>query len=258
METNTTFSSSKNSNQIALVTGAAHRLGLVFAKSLANLGYGIVLHYNNSPELIVRKAVEELNHYGVQVFPVRANLRIENEINSLFSFIDSISDHQKNGKMQLKVLVNSAGVMRDDKSENLSWDEYNKISELNLRAPFFCSKLAYDRMDQGGIIINISDIAAQKHWTKYSAYSISKAGLDAQTKILAKIFAPRVRVNGIAPGLFLSSDLITKDEWNRLLNKVPLKITGQSNHLTDTLEFLIKNEYITGQTITVDGGYSLI
>ena len=113
-------------------------------------------------------------------------------------------------------------------------------------------------MTDGGLIINVTDVGAQKSWSRYPSYSVSKAGLEALTKILARSFAPSVRVNAIAPGLVLQSDLVPAEEWNRLVGRLPLKRSARVEEITLALEFLLKNEYITGQTLVIDGGYSLL
>jgi NAD(P)-dependent dehydrogenase (short-subunit alcohol dehydrogenase family) len=130
--------------------------------------------------------------------------------------------------------------------------------DLNLRAPFLCAQEAVKRMTHGGLIINVSDVGAQKTWSRYPSYSVSKAGLESLTKTLARSFAPLVRVNAIAPGLVLKSDLVSNDEWNRLVERIPLKRSATVEEVASALEFLLMNEYITGQTIVVDGGYSLL
>ena len=86
----------------------------------------------------------------------------------------------------------------------------------------------------------------------------SKAALEALTRILARALAPQIRVNAIAPGFVLQSDIVSDEEWQRLINRIPLKRPAQTAEIASALEFLLKNEYITGQTIVVDGGYSLV
>ena len=113
-------------------------------------------------------------------------------------------------------------------------------------------------MTEGGLIVNITDVGAQKTWSRYPSYSISKAGLEALTKILARALAPSIRVNAIAPGLVLQSDLVSSEEWNRLIERIPLKRAATMEEIASGLEFLLKNEYVTGQTLVIDGGYSLL
>jgi pteridine reductase len=238
----------------ALVTGAAQRLGKVFALRLAQLGFGIFLHYHNSSDK-VESVVEEIRGIGVPVFPIQADLRNETEIRDLFSRIDNILGKPED---RLKVLVNSAAVMTRGNAMTISMSEFDATISLNLRAPFFCAQFAYQRMSSRSLIVNISDVAAQKAWTGYPAYTVSKAGLDSLTKVLAHSFAPKVRVNAIAPGLAIPPDDYPPAEWERLVRRLPSQRAASPDELGNALEFLIKNEYITGQTIVVDGGYALI
>ena len=255
---------SKNSEDIrksmlplALVTGSAHRLGKTFAICLARQGFGIILHYNNSKEK-VSSVSDEIQSFGVPVFPIQADLRDEAQIQSLFTYIDALLEKPDSRNLELRILVNSAAIMTRIDAKNISVKEFNKTIDLNLRAPFFCAQNAYKRMTPGGLIVNISDIAAQKAWSGYPIYTISKAGMDSMTKVLARSFAPKVRVNSITLGLALASDNISPEEWSKLIGRLPIQREASSVDLCITLEFLLKNEYITGQTIVLDGGYSLL
>ena len=113
-------------------------------------------------------------------------------------------------------------------------------------------------MTGSGLIVNISDVGAQKAWSRYPSYTVSKAALESLTRILARALAPLIRVNAIAPGFVLQSDIVPDEEWKRLINRIPLKRPARPEELASALVFLLENEYITGQTIVVDGGYSLV
>jgi NAD(P)-dependent dehydrogenase (short-subunit alcohol dehydrogenase family) len=113
-------------------------------------------------------------------------------------------------------------------------------------------------MTEGGLIVNISDAGAGKAWTGYPAYAVSKSGLETLTRLMAKTYAPTIRVNAISPGLVLPSANIPRDEWEKLVSRLPLKHPAAPEDISLALDFLIKNESITGQTIVVDCGYSLI
>ena len=242
---------------LALITGAAHRLGKSFAICLARLGFGIALHYHNSGEN-VPDVVDEIHTIGVPVFPIQADLRSHFAIQELFNSIDSLISDPNLSLDPLRVVVNSASMMMKSDVQTMSIEDFDGVMALNIRAPFLCAQLAFPRMSVGGLIVNISDIAAEKSWKDYGAYTISKAGLDSLTKILARAFAPKVRVNGIAPGLVLAGSGMTPEDWNRLVSRLPLKREASMTELCNALEFFIKNEYITGQIIKVDGGYSLL
>lgn len=237
-------------SSLALVTGSAHRLGKAFAISLAKMGYSIALHYRGSATE-ANQTAKEIRALGVDCLPIRADLTKPEKIEFLFSMLNQFN-------APLKVLVNSAAIMPVGKPQDVELKDWDATLDLNLRAPFLLAQHASKRMPAGSLIVNISDIGAAKTWSRYSAYVISKAGIESLTKILAKSLAPNIRVNAIAPGLVLPSNVVNEETWNKLIDKLPLKRPAKLNELTYSLEFLIKNEYITGHTLVVDGGYSLI
>jgi pteridine reductase len=158
----------------------------------------------------------------------------------------------------LDVLVNSAAFMPSGNVSLLTIENWDKSLDLNLRAPFLLAQECARKMTSGGLIVNITDVGAQKAWSRYPSYTISKAALESLTKVLARALAPQIRVNAIAPGFVLQSDIVTDEDWQRLIHRIPLQRPARTEELASALEFLLKNEYITGQTIVVDGGYSLL
>jgi NAD(P)-dependent dehydrogenase (short-subunit alcohol dehydrogenase family) len=135
--------------------------------------------------------------------------------------------------------------------------EWDATLNLNLRAPWLCAREAARIMPPGSCIINISDAGTSKVWTGYPAYAVSKAGLETLTRLLAKMLAPGIRVNAVAPGLILPAPDVPPEQWQRLVQKLPLKREGRVENLVQAVAFLLDNEYITGQIIAVDGGYQL-
>lgn len=231
---------------LALVTGAAHRLGRVFALTLARHGFDIVLHYHQAEEAAIQTKAE-IESIGNRVSLAQADLTNPSEINSLISGLPS-----------LQILVNSAAYLPSGNVDLLSLENWDQSLDLNLRAPFLLAQEASQKMTNGSLIVNITDVGAQKTWSRYPSYTVSKAALESLTKILARAYAPRIRVNAIAPGFVLQSDIVPAEEWERLIKRVPLKRPARPEEIASALEFLWKNEYITGQTIVVDGGYSLV
>jgi pteridine reductase len=231
---------------LALVTGAAHRLGKVFALTLAQHGFDILLHYHQSLDA-ARQTQEEIESVGMRVILTQADLTEPAQIESLVSNLNA-----------LDILVNSAAFMPSGKVDSLSIENWDTSLDLNLRAPFLLAQECAKKMTDGGLIVNITDVGAQKAWSRYPSYTVSKAALESLTKILARALAPKIRVNAIAPGFVLQSDIVSDEEWQRLVNRIPLKRPARTEEIASALEFLLKNEYITGQTIVVDGGYSLI
>lgn len=113
-------------------------------------------------------------------------------------------------------------------------------------------------MRSGGVIINITDAGAGRTWTGFPAYTVSKAGLETLTRVLARALAPAIRVNAIAPGLILPAEEMDESEWLRLIKQLPLQAQGSTSAIVQAVKFLVENEYITGQILAVDGGYQLL
>ena len=231
---------------LALVTGAAHRLGKSFALTLARLGYDIALHYHTA-EGAAHQTRAEIESLSRRVTLIQADLTDPAQIHSMVSSLGV-----------LHILVNSAAFMPGGNVDELSLENWNASLDLNLRAPFLLARECAEKMTSGGLIVNITDVGAQKAWSRYPSYTVSKAALESLTRILARALAPKIRVNAIAPGLVLQSDVVSAEEWERLIGRIPLKRPARTEEIASALEFLIQNEYITGQTIVVDGGYSLI
>jgi pteridine reductase len=231
---------------LALVTGAAHRLGKVFALTLAQQGFDIILHYHQSNEA-ARQTQAQIESTGRRVTLAPADLSDPVQIQTLVARLDL-----------LDVLINSAAFMPGGAVDALTLENWDTSLDLNLRAPFLLSQECARKMSKGGLIVNITDVGAQKAWSRYPSYTVSKAALESLTKVLARALAPNIRVNAIAPGFVLQSDIVSEEEWQRLIQRIPLKRAARPEELASALEFLLKNEYITGQTIVVDGGYSLV
>ncbi|MFC2063667.1 SDR family NAD(P)-dependent oxidoreductase [Chloroflexota bacterium] len=236
-------------SKLAVVTGAGHRLGEEIARTVADLGYTLILHYFTSEKKAFNLS-NKLTNAGAVVHMFRADLTKKDEIAGLWKFIDGLEG-------ELKLLVNSASIMSTTKIGKLTPEEFDHVISINLKAPFLCSQEASKRMNSGSLIVNISDIASNLNWTGFPLHSVSKAALDSLTKIFAKDLAPDIRVNGIAPGLVIPPEFMDSSDWDKLVDKVPLKRNAVVEEITQTIRFLIENEYITGQTIIIDGGRSL-
>jgi NAD(P)-dependent dehydrogenase (short-subunit alcohol dehydrogenase family) len=139
----------------------------------------------------------------------------------------------------------------------VSADDWDATLNLNLRAPFLLAQRAAERMQEGSLIVNVTDAGIGKTWSGFPDYLVSKSGLETLTRLQAKTYAPNIRVNAIAPGLTLPSSDISVEDWEKLVSRLPLKHPTSMDELSSTFEFLLTNQSITGQTIYVDGGYSL-
>lgn len=231
---------------LALVTGAAHRLGKVFALTLARHGFDIVLHYHQASDAALQTKAE-LEAVGSRVTLAQADLTDPAQIQALVSSLQPVG-----------ILVNSAAFMPSGNVDRLTLEDWDTSLDLNLRAPFLLAQECAKKMTASGLIVNITDIGAQKAWSRYPSYTVSKAALESLTRILARAYAPEIRVNAIAPGFVVQSEIVPAEEWERLIKRVPLKRPARPEEIASALEFLLQNEYITGQTIVIDGGYSLV
>jgi len=238
-----------NSNKFALVTGGARRVGKAIALHLANMGFDVGIHYGHS-EGEAAQTRSEIEAEGRTAELYCADLVDPDAISRMFT---EIAKKHKT----IDVLVNSAAVMPRSDLQVIGWQEWDRILNVNLRAPWLVSVQAAGLMKNGGVILNISDAGAGLHWTGYGAYAISKQGLNELTCLLAKELAPKIRVCGIAPGLLLKPEDMPGAEWERLAAKVPMQGAGDLASLLATVDLLIENGYITGETITLNGGASL-
>ncbi len=234
---------------LALVTGAARRVGKALALHLAGRGFAVVLHYHTSADEVeqVRRAIAAI---GVPVYPLRADLRDPREIHALFSSLRALPH-------RLTLLVNSAAVMTRSDLMEIDTHQWDDIMNINARAVWLCSREAAELMPAGGLILNMSDVGARKTWTSYGAYVLSKGVVESLTGLMARQLAPRVRVCGIAPGLLMMGSFTSQDEWTALVEKVPLRRQSSLDELLKVVDFLLENEYVTGEIINLAGGYQL-
>jgi len=235
--------------RVALVTGAAKRIGRAVAVRLAADGADVVIHYNRSKSE-ADEAVTEIASLGRECFAVQADLCSLTQIKRLFQ-----QTVEQFGR--LDILVNSAAnfipAHLDDTSEKM-WDT---ALDTNLKAPFFCAQAAAPLLKQSrGVIINFADIGGILPWPGYIPHCTSKAGVIMLTKCLAKALAPEVRVNAIAPGtITMSGD---PSEWEAdFIRRAPLHRTGTLEDVADAVSYLIRAKFITGQVLVLDGGRTL-
>ncbi|HWQ05386.1 MAG TPA: SDR family oxidoreductase [Longilinea sp.] len=236
---------------LAVITGAAVRLGRSIALALANQGYPIGLHYHGSEQAAL-ETQKEIKSFGRDAYLLPADLTDPAQIESMFGQIRLLP-------FRLGVLVNSAAIMLPGNLSTMTVADWDNTLALNLRAPWLCAREAAACMGSpGGVIINITDVGAQKTWTGYPAYTVSKSALETLTRLLARQLAPGVRVNAVAPGLILPAENLSADEWHRLVQRLPLQTAGTPEAVVQAVIALIQNDYITGETLLVDGGYALL
>ena len=238
--------------KIALITGGAHRVGREIAITLAQAGCHLAIHYHNSDKA-AKDTASAAKAIGVNAAIFRADLRKADQIEVLFQLIDSQYG-------PLDILVNSAAIMNKVAFQKAEEDDWHDTIDLNLKAPFFCIQKAAERMliNGAGAIVNISDIAGLRPWRDYPIHSVSKAGLEMLTKVAARAYAPEIRVNAVAPGPVLKPDEMSNARWQELGAALPLQHCGNAEDVARAVIFLLENDFITGETLVVDGGNQLI
>ncbi len=236
-----------------LITGAAKRIGAECTRFLHQQGHNIILHYRHS-KMSAQKLAQELNQQRANsVIIFQANLLIETELCQLASFANA---HWEG----VDVLINNASDFYPQAVAEVTRTDWQQIMDCNVTAPFFLSQaLATTLSRRQGCIVNIIDVHAERGLKNYPVYSLSKASLAAMTKILAKEFAPDIRVNGVSPGAILWPETKpTETEQTDIMEKIALKSLGNPTDIAKTVSFLIDSApYITGQIISVDGGRNL-
>ena len=233
-----------------LITGAARRIGATIAETLHHEGMNIVLHYRSSAtqaEQLSNKLNQRREH---SVVTVQADLL---DINALQS---AIAQAQASWG-RLDVLINNASSFYPTAVGEITLDDWDNLMGTNLKAPLFLSQAAAPHLQaQSGCIVNIVDIHAERPLKGYPVYCLAKAGLVMLTKSMARELAPKVRVNGIAPGAILWPEIEAYEpNHQEIIDKTALKRQGHPQDIARTALFLIRDApYITGQIIAVEGG----
>lgn len=241
-----------NSNT-ALITGAARRIGAEIARSLHGAGYNIALHHLRS-QGEAQALADELNRARADSARlVQADLRRSEQLAPLV-------ERSAGFWGGLDVLVNNASRFYPTPLGEVTETQWDELLEGNLKAPFFlCQAAAPHLRTRGGCIVNIVDIHAERGLEGYPVYSITKAGLAAMTRFLARELGPDIRVNGVAPGAILWPEQpMDEARQAEILSRVPLRRIGDPGDIARAVLFFVRDApYVTGQILAVDGGRSL-
>lgn len=236
---------------VALVTGSSQRLGAHIVSTLHARGMRVVVHYRRSDEQ-ARALCDALEGMRAgSVMRIAADLTAPGAPQEI---IDAI--HSQWGRLDL--LVNNAALFHPTPLDNSTVAEWDEMTGVNLRAPYFLSQAALPLLQtRGGSIVNIVDIYAERPRPRYAVYCATKAGLIGLTRALARELAPVIRVNAIAPGAILWSSGSTPSDQQSILAKTPLARLGSLEDISRAVCYLIDSPYVTGQVMNVDGGRSI-
>ena len=233
-----------------IITGGATRIGAAIAKKLSGRNKEILIHYNKS-KFKAENLKKELKKNGTTVYLAKGDLSKESDINKIV----------KLAKSKLKYfdcLINNASLFENDKLENFTTDSWGKHLRTNLRTPALLSKeFAKNIKGKNNNIINIIDQRIFKLTPFFFSYTISKTGLYTLTKTSAMSLAPKVRVNGIAPGPTIKNKRQSEKHFKKQFMATPLKRQVNVSEICNAVEFFINNKSITGQVLAIDSGQNL-
>ncbi len=238
-------------HKVCFMTGGSGRLGKQIASAMAREGYDIFFTWHSS-HAEARNTLETIQAISPSSAMVSCDISNVDEIKKAFAEFQARFN-------RLDLLITSASNFFGTPLPDVTEHEWDQLVDTNMKGTFFTMQEGAAIMrnqDFVSRIITITDIAAELTWKNFAPYTASKAAVQHLTKVFAKVFAPSILVNSIAPGTFTINP-----EWNNgqelddeLTNKIPLKRMGDPEDIIRTIRFLSENDYVTGQVINVDGG----
>lgn len=235
--------------QVALVTGAAKRIGRSIALRLAAEGADVVVNYNHSRS-DAESTVKNIGTLGRRAAAIQADVSKREDVKKMFAAAE--------GEFRrIDILVNNAGMFFPARFEELTDEQWDGILNTNLKSQFLCSQEAAPIMKrQGrGRIINISSLGGLLAWPSYTHYCVSKAGVIMLTRCLARVLGPEVLVNSVAPGTIQFPGEEPDQDY---IERVPLHRTGTGDDIADAVIYFASSDFVTGQILAVDGGRTLV
>jgi len=240
-------------NKVALITGGTRGIGRAIALKLSEEGYNIAISYINNNKK-AQEVVDEIEKNNVKALAIKADVSKEEEVNNMMKVINKELGN-------IDVLVNNAGITRDNLLIRMKTEDWDQVIDTNLRGVFLCTKAVARGMmkKRYGKIVNIASIVGISGNAGQGNYSASKAGVIGFTRSMAKELGSRgINVNAVAPG-FIETDMTQVLEDNikdEMLKSIPLNRAGKPEDVANLVVFLCseKADYITGQVIHVDGG----
>ncbi|MEE0127779.1 MAG: elongation factor P 5-aminopentanone reductase [Clostridia bacterium] len=240
-------------NKVILITGASRGIGNNIAKNLAKENI-VIANYNNS-EAEAKKLKKELEEKNINIDIIKADVCNRNQVKEMIKQTIDKYGH-------IDVLINNAGISQYKLFTDITDSDWAEIMNTNLNSNFIVTQEVVKNMihNKEGLIVNISSIWGITGAAMEVAYSTSKAGIIGLTKSLAKELGPsNIRVNAIAPGIINTSmnSKFSEEEINNIQEEIPLEKIGEPEEITKCIEWLIKDNYTTGQVISINGGWNI-
>lgn len=238
--------------QTALVTGGAIRIGRALVERLLERGLSVAVHFGHSTE----SAEELLRASASEQTRVRL---VQGDLSAGASSAERVFSAAQEALGTIDVLINNAAIFHPDSLESLSAEQFHRHMAINLEAPLFLAQAFAKALpsERRGHIINLADWRAMRPVPGHLAYTISKAGLVAATKMLAAELAPRIQVNAIAPGAILPPAGADADYEQQLVRRNPLQRVGGARAIVHAAEYLLDSDFVTGEVLMVTGGEEL-
>jgi NAD(P)-dependent dehydrogenase (short-subunit alcohol dehydrogenase family) len=237
-------------DRVALVTGSAHRVGKSLALALAREGADLAIHYHGSREE-AESTAREVERVGRRAAVFQADLGDA-------SAAEALPGRVAETLGRLDVLVNSASLFESAALLDVSANDWDRVMAVNLRAPFLLTRAAAPYLaPDGGVVVNIADLAGVQAWPAFPHHGVSKAGLIHLTRVAARSLGPDVRVNCVVPGTVLPPEDYTEEQVAASIERTVLKRVGSPADVVEAMLFLIRSDFATGSIVVVDGGRML-
>ncbi len=241
----------KLAGRVALVTGAAKRIGRSIALELASRGADVVVNFRGS-RAEAEQVVKEIEKVGRRARAIQANVSVRAEVKQLIAETEATFG-------RLDILVNNAGMFQNVPFEQITDAQWNGILATNLTSQFLCAQTAAPllRKSGRGRIVNLASLGGLLAWPGHTHYCVSKSGVIMLTRCMARALAPEITVNAVAPGTITFEGDAAELEAD-FIRRAPLKRTGKGSDIAEAVAFLVESDFITGQVLVVDGGRSLV
>lgn len=234
----------------ALVTGGAHRVGRAIVLGLAEAGCDIALHYHSSPDAAEQTAAD-VEALGRRVLLAGGDLSANGVAADVVAAASELGP--------VRVLVNSAGVFPKDHLRDVTLEGWDRTIAVNLRSPVFLTQAFAEALPDGvdGAVVNVTDWRTERPYPDHFSYTIAKGGLDTFTSAAAEALAPRIRVNGVALGAILPPPGEDSAYLKALASEIPVERVGGTEPVVAAVLFLLRNHFVTGEILRVNGGAHL-